>query len=345
MSSTREQLLELHHHAVNQLSRKFSKIPKTVFHNNRHPTIHDIYTGNTSAIYVPSIPAHLQLDFVLANFERFAAAKFMVDKKHGDPIINQAIWYWEMDKTHSFTRRQRQVRFNILMACIVRASTNPLEYVTPAALALSKAFIDAWLYAVTRQDESSKQSEFLDMWANGPFDLVFWGRQASARMDKAVKQLEQYVPKATIPMEGQLGFWQEMHYTSPNTIRKFGTAWAMKWTVWVDEGGKEIDKKHEEVEADEGLESGTLMAAFDNAGLAGPSYLSDKLFQRPLVQSVLREMDEEMTDPVADQAHRDKVQPAVEDMWMDPVVALEILQGTSARFENLKQFFDKVAWE
>jgi hypothetical protein len=64
-------------------------------------------------------------------------------------------------------------------------------------------------------------------------------------------------------------------------------------------------------------------------------YVSEELFAQPLVQSLLREYDEDMEEQ-ADRV-RDK-----KDMWMDPAAALKMLECTSELYETMKHIFRKL---
>jgi hypothetical protein len=249
--------LDLHAQAIHQLSRKLSRIPAYIFPSGRKPTISDIYTANASAIFVPNIPPDLQLPFIFTYYSKLASANFTVSPSLGATPINHALWYWALDQTHSFSRKHRQMRYNILMACIVRSSPELSAHLPTPALAFADALINAWLWNVTHQDDFAAQARFLEIWANGPFDLILFKSKARARMEHAIKQLGQYVPKLGA-LGGDIGFWEGLKYTSPWKLKTFGPAWAMRWIVEVEQAGRDIEGKGKEAEVDEALETGAF---------------------------------------------------------------------------------------
>jgi hypothetical protein len=60
-----------------------------------------------------------------------------------------------------------------------------------------------------------------------------------------------------------------------------------------------------------------------------------------LVRSLLKEADEDVDMEVDAASHEG---PNQKDMWMDPSVAIEILEGTSEKYESLTTLFNKVEW-
>lgn len=239
------------------LEYKLAHIPDRVFTNNRKPTISEIYAGNGAAAHMPSIPPNLQLEFVFANYHHFVALKFGARKLEDKMNIALAIWYWQMDEKHCFSRKHKQVRYNILMACIIGASTQPLCYISKEAEEFSTALIDAWLWSVTRQDEFDKQAEFLHLWVSGPFDLMYFSRGQLVRMEKVVKRLEQYVPKHML--SDKIPFWEALKYQPPKFVQTYGPAWAINHIISVETTGKKIDDLEMQSQAEDALASGSFM--------------------------------------------------------------------------------------
>jgi hypothetical protein len=260
MPSTQQEmqhLQELHARAIHQLSRKMSCIPAHVFPNGRKPTITDIYTANESAICIPSIPPELQLPSVLTHYDKLAAAKFTVDASQGATPINLALWYWGMDQTHSFSRKHRQMRYNIVMACIVRTSPDLSAHLPSSALDFADALINAWIWSVSQQDDFEAQAHFLGLWADGPWDVMLIGRKDRARMEVAARAMSQFVPKLD-PLGGDIEYWEGLRYTSPWKLSTFGPAWAIRYIVDVEQLGKKIGEKGQEAEVEEALATGAL---------------------------------------------------------------------------------------
>jgi hypothetical protein len=256
-----QKLTQLHYKAVSQLHHKLSRIPERVFPSGRKPTISEIYTNNAEAVHIAGIPEHLQLAFVFEHYELFVAADFKVRKKEGDMNINMAIWYWQMDETHSLSRKHKQVRYNIMMACIIRASPELGSEVTQEARDFCDALINAWLWSVTRQDEYTMQARFLNIWANGSYDLMHFGRKARDAMDVAIRALEQYVPRMKPLVEDDISFWEGLRYTSPWKLKTYGPAWALQYIMEWEQAGYEILVKGKDAEAEAALASGSFMVS------------------------------------------------------------------------------------
>jgi hypothetical protein len=88
-----------------------------------------------------------------------------------------------------------------------------------------------------------------------------------------------------------------------------------------------------------------IQAAFSNVGLGqAPSQLSEELFRQPLVQALLSEGDEDVAMGEEDEGVASRPIPDKEDMWMDPAEAIAILNGTSKKYESMKDLFSKVDW-
>jgi hypothetical protein len=256
-----QQLTQLHHKAISQLHHKLSRIPERVFPLGRKPTIMEIYTSNAEAIYIAGIPEHLQLPFIFEHYQLFVAADFKARKKEGDMNINLAIWYWQMDDAHSFSRKHKQVRYNVLMACIIRADSVLGRKVASPALEFCGALIDAWVWSVTRQDEYVKQAEFLEMWQNGPYDLMYFGRKAKDAMDAAIRGLEQYVPSLKPFVNEDVSFWEGLRYTPPKKLKTYGPLWAIQYIVDAERMGHQIEVLGKNAEAETALASETFIVS------------------------------------------------------------------------------------
>jgi hypothetical protein len=78
-----------------------------------------------------------------------------------------------------------------------------------------------------------------------------------------------------------------------------------------------------------------------------PSQLSEELFRQPLVQALLSEGDEDvaMGEEEEEEGVASRPIPDKGDVWMDPAEAIAILNGTSKKYESMKDLFSKVDWE
>jgi hypothetical protein len=256
MAPIPQHLLDMHAHAMSNLERKLALIPARTFPFGRKPTISDVYANNEAALTVPSIPRDFQLQFFFMHYATMASSSFTVSKSSNWEPINFALWYWNVDQSHSFSSIHRQVRYNILMACIVRASPALSANLPASALTFADALVNAWLWAVTRQSDCSKQEQFLDIWSNGPHDLMFFGRKVRDRMESAVRQLGAYVPKIEAPGGDGVGFWDGLEATDPSRLSTFGPAWAMAWIVQMEQTGRHIEGLDREAQVDKALAEG-----------------------------------------------------------------------------------------
>jgi hypothetical protein len=256
-----QQLIQLHHKAILQLHHKLSRIPERVFPSGRKPTITEIYTNNADAVHIPGVPEHLQLPFIFEHYQLFVATDFKARKKEGDMNVNLAIWYWQMDRWHSLSCKHKQARYNILMACIIRTSPALGSKVASPAHDFCQALIEAWVWSVSRQEEYDKQAEFLQMWQNDPYDLMYFGRKAKDAMEVAVRALVQYVPRIKPLVTRECQFWEGLRYTFPQKLKTYGPAWAMQYFLEAELLGHQIDVLGKDAEAETALASGSLMVS------------------------------------------------------------------------------------
>jgi hypothetical protein len=261
MALTQQQLEELYFRAVTMLQRKLLKNQPRVFPFGQKPTMSDVLSNNEAAFHLPNIPNQYQLPFIFDNYERFVKAQFRVNKKSGDMDINEAIFYWQMDGTHSFSRYHKQVSHNIIVACIIRVIPNWADFVTPEAHQFCSALVDAWMEAATHQGGFERQEAFLELWATGPYDLMYFGHRPEERMREAVKELGQYVPHKAFRLGGEQPFLEQLERQYPKHVEMFGPAWAIRWIVETDVESRRVGEKVKGEAAQDALDDGSFMVS------------------------------------------------------------------------------------
>jgi hypothetical protein len=125
----------MHRAAEDNLAIKTFKVHKEVI---LLPSLHSIYFHPNEAV-IPQVPHNLQLTMYFALYNDIAKANFIAGKSL-PPIINQMIWFYGLDKAHSFSRFFDQVRYNILLMAFVRASKFDSRYCQEGCKEFVKAF-------------------------------------------------------------------------------------------------------------------------------------------------------------------------------------------------------------
>lgn len=70
-----------------------------------------------------------------------------------------------------------------------------------------------------------------------------------------------------------------------------------------------------------------------------PFHLTPNLFERPLVRSLLKEVEEDVDMEMDIAAEESRG-----EMWMAPDMAISMLLGTRKDYESMKDLFSKVEW-
>ncbi|KAF1848885.1 uncharacterized protein K460DRAFT_304465 [Cucurbitaria berberidis CBS 394.84] len=310
MSLTHDQLVALHVQAAQLLEFKLRKVPARVFPSGRKPTITDVYT-NAESLQTPDIHPNLRLLFLFENYNKFAVAGFRARKKEQDLVVSMATFYWQMDQQHSLSYHHKEIRFNVLLAHIVLETPNSRAQMDPELLRFLQVFIHAWLESAMR---------------SGKYDLIQWTKGTRDRMSKAVKALEASVPPQAFDVED---FWIRASSMPSDEYKKHGPAWAMQYVIYKEKEAKVIDKMERDYDAQESLKHGDFFAGFGKLGMgdAAPGYLSEQMFQQPLVKALLTEVHGGMV--VQD--------PETVEFWMDPSTAIDLVEGKVAGMDDINE--------
>ena len=169
------QLEQMHIKAQQYLEVKVSRVPKRVLPQQ------DIFTIYHNPPYLKNIPPDLQLPFLFLKYDDFKQANFQARRKaNQDYNITRAIFYYEMDPYHSFTRRHKQVRYNLILIVLTFAAPNTYDYIpvpdTDEGIhqlaTFRTSFLWAWAESLRSKGDFQYREEFLWRWATGPFDLI-----------------------------------------------------------------------------------------------------------------------------------------------------------------------------
>ncbi|KAI4638362.1 hypothetical protein J4E93_010162 [Alternaria ventricosa] len=328
MVLTNQQLLDLHNKAGHLLKHKLSKlkIPSRVFPSGRLPTLRDIYE-NPDSLIVPTIPPNLQLDFVFANYNDFAAANFLARKNDQDIKVCMATWHWQISQTQSFSSWHKEVRFNVLLAHIVLNTPNARKFLAEKLIVFLEQFVGAWLETAMHIEYDGKEKRdywIARLWRTSQYDLVHWGKQARGRMGAAVKALEACVPPQEYATDD---FWSVARQMPVEEYQKHGSAWAMQFIIYKEKKEKVVAKDLQNEHAQDQFSKGNF-SGFSNLSIdeTVPSYLSEELFNQPLVKALLvdvRNMQVQMPEKFAG--------------WMDPQKAIELIQDKMEGLEDVTE--------
>ncbi|KAI4679970.1 uncharacterized protein J4E88_005860 [Alternaria novae-zelandiae] len=316
MALTKDQTLELHRKATRLLEIKLARVPRRIFASGSRPTIHEYYT-KAPTIYVPSIPEQYQLEYLLANYNAVLAADFKAIKTPGVDIdAVKAIWYWQIDKSHSFSRYHTVVRYNILTAVVVGASKDLGAYCPGSAQQFIHAFVLAWKEAVSQSTSFTEREAFLKLWPEGDHDVMRWRSWQLVAMRRAVAQMMEKVPELPFPASE---FWDKVQQQPDVEWKKHGHAWAAQWIKHVSEESElAANQKAGDAEM-EGVEAGLCGLGMEDA----PGYLCEELFEQPHVRALLLDIEE--PDPELPKERWD-----MRAMWMDPSAAIAFMKGVSS---------------
>ncbi|KAF2020303.1 hypothetical protein BU24DRAFT_459894 [Aaosphaeria arxii CBS 175.79] len=168
-----EDMLANHRLAKKNLKFIVAKIPAKAFKQGRKPSIWDIYTSSPRVIAY-CCPTRLDLRFVFSCYDQLSDLWFIA-KPGQDVDVNRAIWYWGMDKSHSFLAENRGIYYNLLVMVFTIAHSRagyPTPWIAPGTEPFVNQFVEAWVAYVIPGENFSKPEEFLATWTEGKTDLM-----------------------------------------------------------------------------------------------------------------------------------------------------------------------------
>ncbi|KAF2133769.1 hypothetical protein P153DRAFT_380950 [Dothidotthia symphoricarpi CBS 119687] len=333
MALSHQELLRLHQKATMLLEHKLKKIPARVWASGRHPTISDIYE-RPNELVIEEINPQTQLAFIFENFDKFAAAGFRARRHEQDMLVTVAIFYWQMDPTHSFSHRHKEVRWNVLLA-LIKLNAPDSDTLGDELTHYLNSFIDAWMDACfrvewgTAEDRAHETRDYFIarcFRGGSKLDLVTWTSSPRKAMATAVKKLEALVPP--MPFEPK-EFWTKAREQPVDEWKRNGRAWAMQYVIHTEGLYAHFDQQERHLEAQILLEGGDLTKSFGNMGVEGapPQYLCEALFEQPLVKALLVDVDEDVRAAPA----------ATYPPWMSPAQAIELIEGVAQGVDDITE--------
>ncbi|KAJ4350458.1 uncharacterized protein N0V89_009079 [Didymosphaeria variabile] len=231
-----DEAIQYHYKLAAMLVKKLALVPKHTFYAECKPTIDDIYKL-TKSCYPNQIPRSVGLFYLFQNFGYLASNNFSGCKLEGGFNVSRMVWYWNLDKTHSFSRHHHQVLANFLVASLVAAEGENYD----AKGMFVQLFIEAFITANLRDTDHEEQDEFLNHWDTCEFDLITFTNKDLKRIMKKVLQLREELPSE--PMQTTC-FASEARRQNYALYCQNAAAWAVHWmAAW--------EKKAEAAEADE----------------------------------------------------------------------------------------------
>ncbi|RMZ73864.1 hypothetical protein GMOD_00004663 [Pyrenophora seminiperda CCB06] len=338
--TTNEELIALHKTACEYLQIKLKKIPARVFGGGRKPTIRDIYERPETLIN-PTVPKHLQLDFIFSNFNTFAEGNFMARKRDQNRQISAAIFYWDMDRKHSLSTHYEDIRYNILLAHLVLEDPKSRSQLDENLATFLQWLIYAWLETAMRveiEEDESRNIWIYQIWKQRKFDLIRWtNKRQSQKMAAAVHALKIKVSKPPFDVDQ---FWTEAREQSAEDFRRHGASWALQYIIYKEQEAKDILAGDLVLEAQDSLNNGSLVSHFAGLGMdlgdSVPEHLSEALFEQPLVKALLVDITDDITFE-RPQGLRVLPNEGTESCWMKPEEALALLEGKVAGLEDITE--------
>ncbi|KAL1610177.1 hypothetical protein SLS60_001842 [Paraconiothyrium brasiliense] len=179
------------------------------------------------------------LFFLFENFGCLASNNFSGHKIEGHFEITRAIWYWNLDKTHSFSRHHRQVMVNFLVASLVAAEGR--RYDTRGLFV--QRFIEAFINANLRDIDTEEQDDFLKHWYESDFDLITFSNKDMKRIMKKVQNLKEEYPPEPIKTNCFVSEARRHNYL---LYCESAAAWAVQWMGAWEKQAEDMEKGEKE---------------------------------------------------------------------------------------------------
>ena len=337
MPLTNDELVALHKKAAYYLEIKLKKVPARMFSGHRKPTLSDVYERPNS-LFLPTVPKNLQVDYIFANYNQFAEAKFKARKRDQHRQISAAIFYWNMDHKHSLSTHHQEIRYNIILAHLVLEEPKARAQLEPTLITFLQWLIHAWLETAMHVDHVEDETRDMwihQMWKPGKYDLIRWSRAQHAKMFAAVKALHAKVAKPPFSVEE---YWTKAREQSVESFRRDGASWALQYIVHKENQAKDISAGDRALEAEDSLVDGSFISSFNglsvDIGDWVPEYLSEELFKQPLVKALLVDVNAGIT-PERPWGLNVLPLEGTEKCWMAPAEAVALLEGRVSGLEDI----------
>ncbi|KAH6870780.1 hypothetical protein BKA58DRAFT_469763 [Alternaria rosae] len=243
----------LHRDAEEKLATKTYKVNRSI---TLLPSLHSIYFHPNEAV-VPQAPLDLQLASFFILYNDIAMANFLADKSL-PPMVNRAIFFYGLDKGHSFSRFFDQIRFNILLMAFAWASNFNPKYCKEGYEEFVKYFLRAWIESLVfkydpSQNNFTQREAFIALWQASPFDFHFFSARRSKTVNKLVNILKaQAAFLPNIPKPDDFMRAVRKGQLNEGIFEKFGAAMTLQWLIGLNEKyekrQQKIDDKEEVVQ-------------------------------------------------------------------------------------------------
>jgi hypothetical protein len=170
------------------------------------------------------------------------------------------VWYWQMDKCHSFSRKHSQVLANVIVASIV--SAGPMDNKTAEWV---DRLLCAFMNYNLRVGDTTETEEFLGLWWNSDWDLIKFGHTKMDKIRKKIREAKKKIPNAP---------FQTCEYPllaskqDRTTFLKNAGLWAIWYYQELEEDYDGIDQGFKGDIAQKFLDSNNLVNAFGTSGVS-----------------------------------------------------------------------------
>ncbi|KAJ4991588.1 hypothetical protein SVAN01_02969 [Stagonosporopsis vannaccii] len=184
--------------------------------------------------------------------------------------VNMSIWYWQMDLHHSFSSVLWTSRYNIIMAHVMAFTGMIKAFGDESLHDFIMALIRSFHESVTTQTEIEHKPRCLSI-------------SAAANMTAA--PMEPFRRKADIE-----NFWVLLQCETPTDRRKYGARWAVRYVMYLESEGKDMEKEDGRLEAGYELDSNLLVEKFSSANLDdGAAAAAEGIFASTRIQALLKD--------------------------------------------------------
>ena len=265
------------------LAIKMDKVPSRVISK---PTIEQLLTG-ASLPFKKSMPDDLRLEFLFEHYDLLKASDFRVQKGKQHFDISRLLFYFQIDSTHSFSSSFDQIRYNlVLMVLLICSPDAAVAHNVQASHDFRGAFILAWIEGLQSCGVCTFREQFLQLWANSPYDFIEFGSAQRTLLKNALSELKKKMPSPVMTPEK---FWEGG--ISQKEWEEWGPKLALQW-CFAEEARKFTENQR--AEAWMATQPEALVNAFSGIGLNREPWEVDLArvdWNSPLIKALLTEHD------------------------------------------------------
>ncbi|KAH7093713.1 hypothetical protein FB567DRAFT_178804 [Paraphoma chrysanthemicola] len=335
--TTDEALLALHEKASANLAAKLERV-RLPRHIVRDLSIDDIYSGAAS-LHTPLVPADVQLPYIFSNHNALYANRRILPHPTTPAQLQliRAQWFWGFDYRHNFCPAnigsRIGIRYNIMLMLLMLVHPELQTLCEPGTYDFIQCFIAAWKEDEDRSEDFAAREAFIDMWAKGPFDLIYFTKHQLAVLRDELRLM--YI-KLNDSLDGQelhipldeIDFVTVMRELHPEQIRSFSLALIRAWwrVRYIASKNTDTERKCAARETtDLEKDDCSIETMFVKLSIATPSAQDLKLvdWEDELVKGVLVDIDEDLEPRSGSTASQTSSQMP----WMDKKTAMNLFAG------------------